>query len=523
MRSKSLFKCKTARGLHGLPQSSEEIGKEKELFSTRSKQVVAHSTTRKHFLFIQLQGLRRQRMNSSPRMDIELDQSWMETGQVVEARAPGKVIICGEHAVVHGTGAVAAALNRYTIVRINRPPDHIGDEGHVSLHLPELEVRLKWKVAYLKEYFARLSISEPNPLSTEGIEEVKKMVGEFVEKQMIHKGMDKAASGGVEAFMFLYLSIIGLQPLEAVVTSELPVGAGLGSSAAFCVSVSAALLMAAHKVEVGSEDSLWRDILGIGLDLVNMWAFEGEKIIHGKPSGVDNTVSCYGHVVHFKKGQINRINDPLELRMLLTNTKVSRNTKKLVSGVGERAVRHPEAMAAVFKAVDAISEEVVQYLQSPGEVVTALESQPSLEEGERSERERKYAASLFMSDGMIINTSKTDGNKVTPLPKPKSSLQLTRLEELVSMNQGLLQCMGVSHPSIERICEITSGFSLCSKLTGAGGGGCVFTLLRPDSTDLLKLRHQLQLAGFDCFEAAMGGKGVQVGFRTSIYPSPRDV
>ncbi|KAL3689875.1 hypothetical protein R1sor_016184 [Riccia sorocarpa] len=470
-------------------------------------------------------GLGRHRMNSSPRMgmDIDIDQSWMETGQVVEARAPGKVIICGEHAVVHGTGAVAAALNRFTVVRINRPPDHIGDEGYLSLHLPELEVRLKWAVAFLKEYFAPLSLSEVNPLSTGGSEEVKKMVGEFVEIQMIDKGMDKGASGGVEAFLFLYLSILGLQPLEAVVTSELPVGAGLGSSAAFCVSVSAALLTAARKLELGSGESLWRDIIGTGLDLVNMWAFEGEKIIHGKPSGVDNTVSCYGHVVHFKKGQITRITHPLELGMLLTNTKVSRNTKKLVAAVGERALRHPEAMAAVFKAVDAISEEVVQYLQSPDEAVTALESQLS-PNGEERDLQRKYAASLFMSDGMIINTSKTDGNKSTPpAPKPRRPRQLTRLEELVSMNQGLLQCMGVSHPSIEQICQITSGFSLCSKLTGAGGGGCVFTLLRNDGTDILKLRHQLQLAGFDCFQAAMGGKGVQVGYRASILPSPLEV
>ncbi len=48
----------------------------------------------------------------------------MEEGAelVVEARAPGKVILSGEHAVVHGTAAVAAALGLYSTARIRHRP-----------------------------------------------------------------------------------------------------------------------------------------------------------------------------------------------------------------------------------------------------------------------------------------------------------------------------------------------------------------------------------------------------------------
>jgi hypothetical protein len=45
------------------------------------------------------------------------------------------------------------------------------------------------------------------------------------------------------------------------------------------------------------------------------------------------------------------------------------------------------------------------------------------------------------------------------------------------MSQGLLQCLGVSHVSIAAVRQITAAFKLQSKLTGAGGGGCVLTLL----------------------------------------------
>lgn len=61
-------------------------------------------------------------------------------------------------------------------------------------------------------------------------------------------------------------------------------GAALGSSAAYCVALSAAL--------PAFSDSMKLD--------VNKWAFEEEKIIHGRPFGVDNSVSTFGNVIRYK-------------------------------------------------------------------------------------------------------------------------------------------------------------------------------------------------------------------------------
>lgn len=41
----------------------------------------------------------------------------------VKARAPGKIILAGEHAVVHGSTAVAACIDLYTYVSLRFPSD----------------------------------------------------------------------------------------------------------------------------------------------------------------------------------------------------------------------------------------------------------------------------------------------------------------------------------------------------------------------------------------------------------------
>nr|XP_048322304.1 mevalonate kinase-like [Ziziphus jujuba var. spinosa] len=384
----------------------------------------------------------------------------------VKARAPGKIILSGEHAVVHGSTAVAASIGLYTYVTLRFPTSSENDDT-LKLQLEDLSLEFSWPIGKLKEALPDLGFpfsSTPTPCSTEAISSISVLV----EEQNIPEAKI-GLSSGLSAFLWLYSSIIGFKPATVVVNSELPLGSGLGSSAALCVALSAALLSFSDSVNLDLSHQGWLLFGENELELLNKWAFEGEKILHGRPSGIDNTVSTYGNMIKFRSGNLTRIKSKVPLIMLITNTKVGRNTKALVAGVSERAIRHPNAMSLVFNAVDSISEELSIIIQSDAPDDLSL-----------TEKEEKIA-------------------------------------ELMEMNQGLLQCMGVSHASIETVLRTTLKYKLTSKLTGAGGGGCVLTLLPTllSETVVDKVVSELESCGFQCFTAGIGGNGVEICFSGS--------
>ncbi|XP_031493624.1 mevalonate kinase [Nymphaea colorata] len=381
----------------------------------------------------------------------------------VEARAPGKIILTGEHAVVHGSTAIAASIDLYTHVHVQlHPLDN--ENGCLLLKLKDVQLELSWPIkrihAELSNLLDPFSLEVVRPCS-ELTESISVLVGEH-EFPEAREGL----AAGVSAFLWLFTSINGIRPATITVSSDLPLSSGLGSSASFCVALAAAFLALSGSMGLHCNSQSWLKFGESNLELVNKWAFEGEKIIHGKPSGIDNTVSTFGNVIMFRLGQQTRIKPSIPLRMLITNTKVRRNTKALVAAVSERASRHPDAMSAVFTAIDSISKEVSSTIQLPA----------------------------------------SDEVSVTEME--------AKLEELMEMNQGLLQCLGVSHSSIEAVLQTTLKYKLVSKLTGAGGGGCVLTLLPTllSRKVIDGVMAELESHGFECMMVAAGGGGLEVCF-----------
>ncbi|KAG4122570.1 hypothetical protein ERO13_D11G274300v2 [Gossypium hirsutum] len=299
----------------------------------------------------------------------------------ITARAPGMIILAGEHAVVHGYTAVASSIDLYTVVSLRL---HLNEDS-IRLQLEDVGLDFSWPIKRIKEVLSHLGSpfsSTPTLCSLETVKSITALVDEqsFPETRI-------GLASGVCAFLWLYTSILGFKPGTVIATSELPLGAALGSSAAYCVALSAAL--------PAFSDSMKLD--------VNKWAFEEEKIIHGRPFGVDNSVSTFGIMTG--------IDSNMPLRMLITNTKVGRDTKALIANVSARKSRHPDA---------------------------------------------------FKEWSTIIQSHTVDDLSVTA--------NEDRLRELMEMNQGLLLSIGVTHASIETVLQTAMKHKLASKLTGAGGG-----------------------------------------------------
>jgi len=367
----------------------------------------------------------------------------------LEVSAPSKVILHGEHAVVYGRTAVAAALDLRTRMTL-RP-----HEDKVVVLFPDLGLTREWSLEQLRKLFS----SRPSSQQEEEVD--------MVYLDRIHDFLGPEASNlrmaSVVCFLYLYSVIMEdfLLPMQIQVVSEIPLGAGLGSSAALSVCLAAGLTGVVEQAQ-GRDKNIFT-CLESSLETrrtVCRRAFLSEKILHGTPSGIDNSVSSYGGIIKFVNGVITPLASSANtaLDVLLVNTKVERNTKDLVAGVRARLERHPRVVEPILDSVDAVSREFLGLLEGGQQLDTAA------------------------------------------------------MATLIDYNQGLLHTLGVSHPALQRVIDICAAFGLHGKLTGAGGGGFAFAPI-PAATPEIKVAEvtgKLEEAGFSVVRTRVGAGGVAV-------------
>ncbi|POS72513.1 mevalonate kinase [Diaporthe helianthi] len=390
--------------------------------------------------------------------------------------APGKVIVFGEHAVVHGKAAIAAAtsLRSYLLVTTLSK-----SKRTVSLIFPDVDMSHTWDIDQLpwatfshpskkKNYYDLVTSLDPDLTAAiqPHLVDISPDQPDAVRK--IHRN-------SALAFLYIFLSL-GNQSFPGcsyALRSTIPIGAGLGSSGSIAVCLAAALLLQLRALS-GPHPDQPEEEARLQVERINRWAFVGEMAIHGNPSGVDNTVSTQGKAVVFQRTDYSKAPEvrPLwdfpELPLLLVNTKQSRSTAQEVTKVAKLKDSHPKLVGGILDTIDRIT---------------------------------KTAEALIEEDGF----------------ESKDMESLRRLGELMTVNHGQLLSLGVSHPRLERIRALVDHEDIgWTKLTGAGGGGCSITLLRPDASPekLARLEEQLEEEGYEKFETTLGCDGVGV-----LYPA----
>lgn len=386
--------------------------------------------------------------------------------------APGKVIVYGEHAVVYGKAAMAAAisLRSYLLVSaLDKSPRNI------TLVFPDIGMEHCWNIDHLpwsafshpskKKYYYDL-VDKLDP------ELVEAMQPHLVDVSPKASPMDKKLhQNAASAFLYLFLSLGSKSFSGCIYTlrSTIPIGAGLGSSASICVCLSSAILLQLRTLS-GPHPDQPADEAELQIERINRWAFVGELCIHGNPSGVDNTVATGGKAVVFKRGDyrspptVTPVRDFPELPLLLVNTRQSRSTATEVAKVAALKKAHAAIVEPILEAIDKITESAYD----------------------------------------LVTSSAFD-------PKVSDSVQM--FGDLMQINHGLLAALGVSHPKLERIRELIDLMDLgWAKLTGAGGGGSAIALLNSNASpsNLQSLQSKLDEEGFEKYETTLGGEGVGV-------------
>jgi mevalonate kinase len=206
----------------------------------------------------------------------------------------GKVILFGEHFVVHGVPGIVSALDSTADAEVKRL-----DTGGI--------------------------IVRDERTGAKGYTEKKKLQ----QKESIERMLKAMGMNPEEVSLDIWLG------------GNLPGFSGIGASAASSVAIARAIA----------------DEFGMNLsdERINEIAYEAEKAYAGTPSGIDNTAATFGGLIWFRKNlaggpnTIERLNIKEPVEIIMANSGIVADTKEMVLGVAERKKKYPEKYDQLFK------------------------------------------------------------------------------------------------------------------------------------------------------------------------------
>jgi len=307
-----------------------------------------------------------------------------------KASAPGKVILFGEHFVVYGVKAILCSIDKRVTVTAEKT-----NERKISIN----------------SKIGKLDL-EPD----KSIFEINSPLKPFY--YLANKAIKNENSG-----------------IHIEIDSEIPLGAGLGSSSACCVAGAAAIFKLFG--EISKEKIL-------------EYAIEAERTIFENTSGADCTVCTYGGIMEYDKNNgFKKIEDEPNFQLVIANSNIEHSTQSMVSNVKEFENKNKEKFS------------------------------------ELSELESKLVEDILK----LVKENKID-----------------EIGEKINQNQKYLEIIGISNNELTKMIKIGQESSFGAKITGSGGGGCIFALT--NESNLEKVLKKFKDSNYECFSSKIDFKGL---------------
>ena len=209
-------------------------------------------------------------------------------------------------------------------------------------------------------------------------------------------------------------------------------------------------LGAQPRLRFGHSGSQWLLSAFLSDEDINGIAFEAEKLAHGTPSGIDNTLATFRRFMLYRKG-------------------------------------HPPLM-----------KELTMNQEIP--IVIGMSGTESLTAAMVGKVEQSWEKNRFLYERLF---AEIDGLALEGV-KAIERGELEQLGELMNINQGLLNALGVSSWELEEMIQISRQHgALGAKLTGGGGGGSIVAVCPGEQERIVT---ELQKAGYRAIATTIGGR-----------------
>ncbi len=306
------------------------------------------------------------------------------------ASAPGKVILFGEHFVVYGVKAILCSINKRVTVTAEKTS--------------ERKISINSKIGKLE--------LDPN----KSISEINSPLKPFY--YLANKAIENKDIG-----------------IHIQIDSEIPLGAGLGSSSACCVAGAAAIF------------KLFGDI---SKEEILKLAIEAERTIFKNTSGADCTVCTYGGIMEYDKNHgFKKIEYEPNFQLIIINSNIEHSTQSMVSKVKEFENKNKEEFSRLSNLESKVIEDVLKLIKE---------------------------------------------NKIQEIGRK------------MNQNQEYLENIGISNNKLTEMIKIGQELSFGAKITGSGGGGCIFALT--NESNLQNILKKFKDNNYECFSAKIDFKGL---------------